>query len=108
MVARGEGSRRLVEKGKELRSTDWSLQYSHGYVNYSIGNIISNIVVTMYGAKWVLEILGGTLCKVYDCLTIRLCTPINKVVVHIYNGTLLGHIKKQNPTVCDSMDGLTG
>ena len=39
--------------------------------------------------------------------------PINrqmgkKVVVHIYNGILLGHENWQNLTICDSMDGPKG
>ena len=29
---------------------------------------VNNIVITMYGVRRVLEISGGTLCKVYDCL----------------------------------------
>ena len=32
---------------KGLRSTDWQLQNSHGDVNYSVGNIVSNTVITM-------------------------------------------------------------
>ena len=30
--------------------------------------------MTMYSASWVLERLGGTLCKVYDFLTTMLYT----------------------------------
>ena len=29
------------------------------YVKYSIGNIVNNIVITMYHARWVLEISRG-------------------------------------------------
>ena len=43
-------------------------------VQYSVGNIVNNIVITMYGARWVHEILRGLLCKVYDCLTTMLYT----------------------------------
>ena len=42
-----------VKKVKELRSTNWLLQNSHGDVKYSIGNIVSNIVITIYGVRWV-------------------------------------------------------
>ena len=42
-------------------------------VKYSIGNVV-NTVITMYGVRWVLEILGGTLCKVYAWLTTTLYT----------------------------------
>ena len=38
---------------KGLRSTDWQLQNSHRDVKYSI---VSNIVITMYSARWVLKI----------------------------------------------------
>lgn len=31
-----------------------------------IGNTVNTIGITMSGTRWVLEILGGTLCKVYD------------------------------------------
>ena len=54
-----------VKKRKELRSTNWRLwgynQNSHGDVKYSIGNIVSNIVMIIYGARWVLDLLGITL-----------------------------------------------
>ena len=43
-------------------------------VKYSIENIINNTVITMYGARWVLEISWGIVCKVYDCLTTMLYT----------------------------------
>ena len=49
--------------------TNWSLQNSHGHVKNSIENVGNNIVIIMYGAGWVLEISGGSLCKVYVCLT---------------------------------------
>ena len=57
---------------KGLKSTNWQLQNSHRDVKYSRGNSVKTTVITMYNAKWVLEILGGTLCKVHDCLTMML------------------------------------
>ena len=57
---------------KGLISTNRQLQNSHWDVNYSTGNIVNYIVVTMYGARWILELLRGTLSKVYDCLTATL------------------------------------
>ena len=45
------------------------MQNSHGDVKYSMGNIAKNIVKTMYGAKWILEISRETLRKVYDYIT---------------------------------------
>ena len=38
---------------------------SHGDVKFSIGNIVNNIVITMYGARWVLELSRGSLCILY-------------------------------------------
>ena len=53
-VARWErGVGDWVETGKGLRSTNWLLQSSHGDVKYSIGNIINNILVTMYSVRLV-------------------------------------------------------
>ena len=59
---------------KGLRSTNWQSQSFCEDVKYSIGNIVNNIVTTMYGARWVVEISGGTLCKVHDCLATVLYT----------------------------------
>ena len=36
-----------VKKMKELRSTYWQLQNNPGDVKYSMGNTVSNIVITM-------------------------------------------------------------
>lgn len=47
----------MGEKGKEVEYTNWYLQNSHRDVKYSIWNT-ANIIVTMYGAKWVLDLLG--------------------------------------------------
>ena len=54
-----------VKKVKELRSTDWWLQNSHGDVKYSIGNIVNSTVITTYGASWVLEKSWGTVFVKY-------------------------------------------
>ena len=43
----GLGFRGWVKKVKGLGSTNWLLQNSHVDVNYSIGNIINNIVITV-------------------------------------------------------------
>ena len=45
-----EGHGELGEKVKVLRSTNWQLEYSYGDVKYSIGSIVNNIVITVYGA----------------------------------------------------------
>ena len=36
---------------------------------YSTGNIVNNIIITMYIARWALELSGRTLYKLYVCLT---------------------------------------
>ena len=49
-----------VKKMKRLRSTHWQSQNSYGDVKYSIGNIVTNIII-VYGARWVLDLSGGSL-----------------------------------------------
>ena len=56
MVVREERGCGLGEKVKGLRRTNWQLQNSHRDVNYSIENVVNNTVITVYGARWVLEI----------------------------------------------------
>ena len=52
MVARWEGIwGEWVKKVKGLGSTDWLLQNAHGDAKYRIGNIVSNILVSMYGVR---------------------------------------------------------
>ena len=71
MVARWEGhwGGGWVKKVKGLRRTNWQLQNSHRDGKYSIGNIVNNIVITMYSARCVLNLLGRSLHKLYECLT---------------------------------------
>ena len=54
----GGGVDNWVKKVKGLKSTNWQLQNSHRDVKYSIGNIANNIVITVYGVRWVLELSG--------------------------------------------------
>ena len=42
-----------MKKAKGLRSTNWLLQNSYGVVKYSIGNIVNNILITVYFVRWV-------------------------------------------------------
>ena len=51
-----------VKNVKELRSRNWDLQIVTG-IKYSIGNIVDNIVVTVYGARWALDTLGEQFVK---------------------------------------------
>ena len=52
-----------ILKGKTLRNRNWQLPNSQGDVKYSTGNTVNNIVTTMCGAEWVLEISGGHFVK---------------------------------------------
>ena len=52
-----------VKKVKRLRSANWQLQNRHRGVKYSTGNIVNNIVITVHSTRWVLELSGGSLCK---------------------------------------------
>ena len=63
-----------MKKVKGLRSTNWEFKNSHRNVKYNIENIVSDIAITMCGARRAIKILGGALCKVYDCLTTMLYT----------------------------------
>lgn len=59
-----------VKVVKALRIIVWWLQNSHGNVKYNIGSIFNIIAITIYSARWILEILGGKFWKVYDCQNI--------------------------------------
>ena len=80
---KGTGVKGLGLSRKGLRSTDWKLQNSHGDVKYSIGNIVSNIGIILYGSRWVLETSGGTLSKVYEGLSTMLYTQNFKIILTI-------------------------
>ena len=54
----------LGEKGKGIEVQTGSYQRVVVYIKYSIGNIVSNVVITMYGASWIMEMSGRILCKV--------------------------------------------
>ena len=42
-----------VKKVKAFRNTNWQLQNSHKGIKYSIRNIVKNIVMSIYGVRWV-------------------------------------------------------
>ena len=44
--------------GKRVRSTNKQLQNSHRDVKYSTGNMDDDTVITMFGARWALDLLG--------------------------------------------------
>lgn len=59
----------LVEKGKGTKKYKSVVTIQSQNVKYSTGNLVSNIVISIYGARWVLELSGGSLCKLHKCLT---------------------------------------
>ena len=61
------GARREVfgitgEKGKGIKKyklgTNWLFKNSQRDVKYSIGNTVNNILITMYGVRWVQDLWG--------------------------------------------------
>ena len=56
---RGGEVRRLGEKIKGIKKCKLIGKNSHRGVKYSTGNTVNNIVILMYGARRVLEVLGG-------------------------------------------------
>ena len=54
----GRGLGGWVKNVKGLRSTNWQSQNSHADVKSSRGNVVNGIVITKYGARWVLEVSG--------------------------------------------------
>lgn len=69
-----------MKKVKGLNSTNWKLQNSHGDIKHSLGNTVNNTVITISGARWVLELLGRMLGKVYDCLRVYISfTPESNI-----------------------------
>ena len=54
-----------VKNGKGLGSTNWQLQSSPRDVKYSTGNTLTNVVINMHGARWVIDLLEGQLHKLH-------------------------------------------
>ena len=80
MVAREKRCWRLGEKGEGIE-----LQNSYGDVKYSTGNRANNVIIIVYGARWVPDILGEPLCKVYGCLTSMLYICYKIILYTNYN-----------------------
>ena len=59
MIARGEGVRELGETVEGIKKHRLVITKLSWDVNYSIENIVNNIVITMHGTRWVLEISEG-------------------------------------------------
>ena len=62
----GRGAGGISGKDEEIKKYKWKLQNSQRDVKYSIGNIVNNILITMYGVRWIQDLLGGSLSKLHN------------------------------------------
>lgn len=69
------GGEELGQKGGRIEKCTLVVTEQSRDVTCSVGNTVSNGVITVGGARWGLEILGGTLYKIYDCLTTNAIHP---------------------------------
>ena len=76
MTARGEGLwvAWLSEKDEGIKKHYFGSYKLVTDVKYSRRNIVTNVVTTMYGARWELEFSRGSFCKLCNCLTTMLYT----------------------------------
>ena len=59
----------MSEKSERIKNYKLVVTKYHRDTKHSPGNTVSNIEITMCGARWALKILRETLCKVGDCQT---------------------------------------
>ena len=71
MFSRRRGVGEWVKKVKGLRNKNGHLQNCRGGVEYSLGNLVNNTVITMYSVGQVLGSPAGSLCK--KCKVYSLC-----------------------------------
>ena len=57
----GKGVRKIGENGEGIKEYKLVVTDSHGDVKYSIGYIVNNILITMYGVRWVQDLPGWSL-----------------------------------------------
>lgn len=69
----GRDGRRLGGNGEGVKEGEPVVTEQSRGVKYSPGNTISNTVVTMCGARRVLDSLRGSLDKLHKCLIVVLC-----------------------------------
>ena len=68
---------------KRSRSTNLYLQKNYKGVKYITGHIGKNIIVIMCGAKWVIEILGRSLCKLFDSKHYAVHQNLYKILLNV-------------------------
>lgn len=64
----------LKSKEKGLENINCESQNSHGDMKYRMGNKANNVVKTMHGVRWTLDLSRGGLYKVYRWLRTVLYT----------------------------------
>ena len=64
----------MGEKGEGIKKYELMVTKQSWDVKYRVRNIDNHIVIIVYGARWVLELLGESLNKLYKCLTTILYT----------------------------------
>ena len=65
-----------MKKTEGLRSTDGQLQNSHRDVTHGTGNMVNTTVITVRGARWVLEILGELFVQCVFVYAVQIQKPI--------------------------------
>ena len=64
----------LGEKGEGIKKFNLAVTKQSRGRKCSIGNTASSIVRTMHGARWALDLSGGSFSKLYKCLITVFCT----------------------------------
>ena len=92
MVARQKGSGELGEKDEGTEKYRLIVPSSHGEVKCSTANTVNSVVITVCAARWGLEILGGALSEVYNCLITGIRIPeinTNNIECKLINKTTI-------------------
>ena len=73
-AVRWEGFGGLGIKGEGTKKYKLTVVSSQGNIKNSIRNMDNNIIMTIYGIRWVLGLSEQSLCRLYKCLTTMLYT----------------------------------
>ena len=77
-----------------------NLQNSHRGMKYSIGNTVSNILITVDGVRWVWDLLLWSPRKlVIRCLTTG-CAPETSIILYVNYKWKIKMIKKTPNNIC--------
>lgn len=75
---------RMGENGEEINIHSLPVIKCHGDVYYTIGNIDNNVSIIIYGVRWILDLSGWLICKVYKFLTTMI--PESNIIFYVnYN-----------------------